>query len=342
MFGDTNLLVIFTTGLLTGGLTCIAVQGGLLTSALAQKLNQKSKIINQKRDLLPVVAFIVSKLIAYTILGFFLGWVGSIIQVSLQIRIVLQFAVVVFMLGTAFNLLGLHPVFRYFAINPPRFLMNFAYKKSESRSLFAPAFLGFLTVLIPCGATQAMMALAVASGQPLPGAIIMLVFVLGTSPVFFLLGFLTVRLGSALNRRFIKIAAFAIILLSLFNLDATLALANSPYTIRSVLKKGYCIVSYCDDSFVQLTPVTKQRIIFTPTGYSPNRFAISKGSKVTLYLENENAQGCIQAFTISSLNIQKIVLPNKSDTVEFTAPDKPGRITFTCSAGLYPGTIEVI
>jgi len=339
MFSDANLPAIFLTGLLTGGLTCIAVQGGLLTATLVQ---EEARIKKQElRSLLPVIAFIFSKLIAYTLLGFFLGWIGSLIQVSIPVRIILQFAVVVFMLGTAFNLLNVHPIFRYFVIMPPKFLTNLAYKESESKALFAPLLLGFLTVLIPCGATQAMMALAVASGNPVLGATIMLVFVLGTSPVFFLLGVLTLRLDSIFKRRFLKIAAFAIILLSLFNLDATLALANSPYTISSVLKDGYCVVGYCSP-VTNVAPVTDQTITFTTSGYSPNYFAVAKGSKVTLHLVNKNAVGCIQAFTVSALNIQKVVLPNQSADFTFTAPDKPGRITFTCSAGLYPGTIEVI
>lgn len=346
MFGDTNLFAIFITGLLTGGLTCIAVQGGLLTTALVQKDRYKIKDLrlkNQGNNLLPTIAFIVAKLIAYTILGFILGWAGSLIQISLQGRIILQFAVVIFMLGTALNLLNVHPIFRYFAINPPKFLTNVAYGQSGNKNWFAPSLLGFLTIFIPCGATQAMMALAVASGNPLLGAITMFVFVLGTSPVFLLLGLLTLKLKGVLNRRFIKIAAFLLIILSLFNLDASLALANSPYTISSVVREGYCVLSYCGPELTgQAIPVTEQTITFSPTGYSPNHFVIRAGTKVTLNLINKNASGCIQSFTISSLNIQKIVLPDTTETVEFTAPDEPGRITFTCSTGLYPGTIEII
>ncbi len=245
------------------------------------------------------------------------------------------------MLGTALELLNVHPIFNYFIIKPPKFLTNLAYKRAESKNIFAPLLLGFLTVLIPCGATQAMMALAVASGNPILGATILFVFILGTSPVFFLLGVLMLRMGSILKRRFVKIAAFIIILLSLFNLDATLALANSPYTISSFLRTSYCIVGYCPE-VQQTEPVTEQTIIFTPSGYSPDYFVVNKGTRVTLHLVNKNAVGCIQAFTISSQNIQKIVLPNQSADVTFTAPEKIGRINFTCSAGLYPGTIEVI
>lgn len=335
MFGTLNLITIFLTGLLTGGLTCIAVQGGVLTTSLVQ--DKKNKI-----NTLALLSFLVPRVIAYTLLGFLLGWVGSMLQVNLQTRIVLQFLVVIFMLGTALNLLNIHPFFEHFMIQPPRFLANIAYKESEKRSYFASAILGFLTVLIPCGATQAMMALAVASGNPLTGGAILLTFILGTTPLFFILGFLTLKLGAIFKKQFITFAAIILIFLSIFNFDATLALANSPVTIRSVLKSGYCIISYCFEDYSQLAPVTEQTITFTNTGYYPNVFAVNKGTQVTLHLVNKNATGCIQAFTVSALNLQKIVLPNTSYDITFTVPDKPGRITFTCSAGLYPGTIEII
>lgn len=340
MPNDINLLTIFVTGLLTGGLSCVAVQGGLLASSLVQ--DKQNLIKTGKNKFVQVLAFIFSKLIAYSILGFMLGFAGSIFQVSLQLRILLYFAVIIFMLGTAFNLLGVHPLFRYFVIVPPSWLTRRVYKQSENKRLFAPVLLGFLTVFIPCGATQAIMALSVSSASPVQGAVIMFIFVLGTSPLFFLLGFATLRLGATLNKKFISVAAFAIIFLSLFNLDAALALSNSPVTIRSTINRGFCIISYCDDSFGQLVPVTQETIIFTPSGYSPNRFAVRRGEKITLQLVNQNAQGCIQSFTISALNVQKIVLPDSTETITFRAPEEPGRITFTCSSGLYPGTIEVI
>lgn len=350
MPSDLNLLTVFVTGLLAGGFTCVAVQGGLLASALVQNKELRAKNLEQSttQNIVPVLVFIISKLVAYTLLGFFLGWVGSLFQISLQMRILLQFAVVVFMLGTALNLLNAHPFFRYFLVNPPRFLVKKVYKKSEDsrllpagRQVFAAALLGFLTVFIPCGATQAMMALSVGTGQPLTGALIMFVFVLGTSPVFLLLGLLTIRLGTFLKGNFTKAAAYILILFSLFNLDAALALANSPVTIRSAVNRFYCLVSFCDYD-LSLNPVSEQTIIFSPTGYSPNRFAVRKGERVTLQLVNENASGCIQSFAIAALNIQKIVLPNESVDISFVAPNEPGRINFTCSQGLYPGTIEVI
>src|SRR5216684_1209570 len=79
-----SLLPIFLTGLITGGLTCLAVQGGLLASTIAQqeenRLLEKGKKFN---TITPIIAFLGAKLIAYTILGFLLGLFGSLFQLSL-------------------------------------------------------------------------------------------------------------------------------------------------------------------------------------------------------------------------------------------------------------------
>ncbi|MCJ7740315.1 sulfite exporter TauE/SafE family protein, partial [Candidatus Microgenomates bacterium] len=108
-----NLWTIFLTGLLTGGLTCLAVQGGLLATTIAQTGQRKT---------ISVLAFLTAKLFVYSILGFLLGWFGSFFQMSITTRVILQIAVGIFMIGTALNFLDVHPIFRYFLIQPPKFL----------------------------------------------------------------------------------------------------------------------------------------------------------------------------------------------------------------------------
>ena len=354
MFNNVNLLTIFTTGLLTGGLTCMAVQGGLLAATLAQREEEKLKSHAERGNALPILSFLIAKLIAYTVLGVLLGWLGSLVQPSLQAKVVLQIAVVIFMLGTALNILRVHPVFRYFVIQPPRFLTRLVRKQSKrgigsSRSsrigdILAPAILGAFTIFIPCGTTQAMMALAIGVGNPLMGGAILFAFVLGTSPIFFVLGYMTMKLGDVLQQRFMKIAAFVIILIALFNLDAAISLTGSQYTGAKLLQDGFCLISFCaqDQNGSQAAAVNEQTITITPSGYEPAHFVVKSGSTVTLHLVNKGAGGCIQAFTIPSLNIQKVVPSDKSDNLTFTAPSKPGQISFMCSMGMYPGTIDVI
>lgn len=338
--GAINLWAIFLTGLLVGGLSCLAVQGGLLAATIAQREEERLEEKAKKGAALPILSFLVSKLAAYTILGFLLGSLGAVVELSLTAKTIMQFAVAIFMIGTALNILNVHPIFRYFAIQPPRFLTRLVRSQSKSKSLFAPAILGAFTVFIPCGTTQAMMALAIASGSAFLGSAVLFAFVLGTSPVFFLLGYFTTRLGDALHQKFMRFTAFAIILLAIFNINNAIALSGSSFTFENLLKT-FSEANVPQNKAAQEATDTAA-IDITSAGYSPNEITVKAGATVNLSITNSNGFGCVQAFTIPSLNIQKVVAPGGSDTLAFTAPSTPGDVPFMCSMGMYRGTIHVI
>lgn len=336
----TNLLAIFLTGLLVGGLSCLAVQGGLLAATLAQREEEQLKDkMNKSGNALPIASFLIAKLVAYTILGFLLGSLGSAFQLSLTAKVVMQFAVAVFMIGTALNLLNVHPIFRYFVISPPRFLTRLVRKQSKQSSLFAPVLLGAFTVFIPCGTTQAMMALSIGSANPFMGAAILAAFVLGTSPLFFILGYFATKLGDVLHQRFIRIAAFALIILAIFNANNALALTGSNFTLENIWQGIFNSASAKNSESQTATDAT---INFGQTGYSPNYLSVRAGTTITLHLVNSGGRGCIQGFTIPTLGIQKTILYGNSDTITFTAPSKPQTLAFMCSMGMFRGTIDVI
>lgn len=343
-----NLITIFLTGLFTGALTCLAVQGGLLATSIVQREEEKLKTKTKSAgNALPILSFLVAKLIAYTLLGFLLGWFGSIFQLSLTANAFLQFVVGAFMIGTALNLLDVHPVFRYFILQPPKSLTKLVRNQSKSRDFFGPAILGAFTVFIPCGTTQAMMALAIASGNPLSGAAILFAFVLGTSPLFFILGYMATRLGEGLKQQFMKIAAYAIIFLAIFNINNSIALTGSSFTLENLWTNTYCTISLCDNDFtssVVLAGATnKATITITDRGYEPANLTVKAGSQVTLNIVNKGGGGCTQAFTLPKYNIQKIVPMGSSDTITFTAPQEPGtELPFMCSMGMFRGVIRTI
>ena len=343
---SSNLWAIFLTGLFVGGLSCMAVQGGLLATTIAQREEERLKEKAQKGAAFPIIAFLIAKLIAYTLLGFLLGWLGSAFQLSLTVKTILNFSVVIFMLGTALNILEVHPIFRYFVIQPPKFLTRLVRKQSKSTDAFAPALLGAFTVFIPCGTTQAMMALAIASGKPITGAAILFAFILGTSPLFFILGYLATRLGDKLHQKFMRFAAFAIILLAIFNLNNAIALTGSNFTLNNLFSGLWCTVSVCNSSSSSASTAqavnNDATIAITATGYSPNNLTIKAGSKVTLHLSNTTGQGCIQGFTIPSLGVQKVIPVGTSNTIAFTAPSQTGDLPFMCSMGMYRGVMHVI
>lgn len=337
---DTNLIAIFLTGLFVGGLSCLAVQGGLLAATIAQreeeKLTDKSK---KSGNALPILSFLIAKLIAYTFLGFLLGMLGSAFQLSLTAKIIMQLAVVIFMIGTALNLLNVHPIFRYFAIQPPKFVTRLVRKQSKRSDLFAPIILGAFTVFIPCGITQAMMALAIGSANPFTGAAILFAFVLGTSPLFFILGYSVTKLGDVLQQRFMKIAAFALILLAVFNLNNAIALTGSSFTIDNAWNNIFKTKPAQTDNAQASTEAT---IDIGETGYSPNYFSIKSGALITLHIKNTGGRGCTQGFTIPGLGIQKTIPYGTSDTITFTAPAQKGPLAFMCSMGMYRGMMNVI
>ena len=337
--GNINLWTIFLTGLLTGGLTCLAVQGGLLAATIAQreeaKLTAKTK---QMGNAVPILAFLASKLVAYTVLGFLLGLFGSLFQLSLAAQIIMQLAVIVFMIGTALNMLNVHPIFRYFIVQPPKFLTRMVRNQSKSKSLFAPVLLGAFTIFIPCGITQAMMALAIGSGNALLGAAILFAFVLGTSPLFFILGYLATRLGESMHKKFMKVAAFALILLALFNLNKVLALMGSAWTFDGILNRTRNV----ETNVPQETPLQNVVIDIQASGYNPKVVTVKAGSDVSFKIKNNGVYTCASAFTIPYFNYQKVVQAGSTETITLKMPDKPAQIPFMCSMGMYRGVINVI
>jgi uncharacterized protein len=338
----TQLAGVFLTGLLAGGLSCMAVQGGLLAATIAQSHETKLKEQARYGNARPILIFLLAKIVAYTLLGFVLGWIGSTLQYSLTVQVILQIAVAIFMLGTALHLLKVHPIFRYFIIQPPYFIAKRIRKESRSKSIFAPAILGAFTVFIPCGTTQAMMALSIASGNPFWGATILFAFVLGTSPIFFLLGYFTSKITQSTRAAFTKFAAIVLFTLALFNLNNAVALTGAPFTLDSVARNTWCVISYCfeDESFA--VPRNQAEITINAAGYTPGNLAIPAGEEVTLRLTNVDSNNCAQSFTIPQIGVKQIVPPGTSQTVKFTAPKEPGQLSFMCSMGMYKGTIRVI
>lgn len=334
-----NLWLIFTTGLIAGGLTCAAVQGGLLATTIAQQPNSDPK----RTNIIPVLSFLVAKLIAYTILGFFLGWLGSFFQFSLTLQATLLTLVAVFMIGTALSFLNIHPIFRFFIIQPPRVLTRLVRLQTKNQRIYAPTLLGASTLFIPCGTTQAMMALAVATGNPMIGALILATFVLGTFPIFFFLGYSIEWLKDSLRNRFAPIAAYTIIVMAIWNINGAVILWGSPVTIQSVVSNIICTITFCDAPQLASGMPSKEITVFIgPSGYTVNNPVIPAGERVTLTLVNENAVNCAQAFTIPSLGIQKIVPIGTTKTVSFVTPTDVSELPFTCSMGMYGGTLTVV
>lgn len=325
----------FLTGLTTGGISCFAVQGGLLTSALA---TEEETNISRNLRAKALVIFLIAKLIAYTLLGLLLGFLGSRLIVSPKVQGWFQIIIGIYMLLTAANLANLHPFFRNFVLRPPKFIFRILRNQTQVKSFFTPIILGTLTVFIPCGVTQGMMLLAISSSNPIVAASILFAFILGTIPVFFAIGLATNELFK--HKAFTIIAAVIVALLGIISINSGQVLRGSVHTLQNywaAMKSGTESSKLARiDAGNQLATIT-----VTSRGYVSDTNTLKVGIPVKLTLKSENAISCAKAFTIPSLNYFKILPTNGTTTIEFT-PTATGRLTYTCSMGMYSGSFNVV
>ena len=352
---SSRIMVVFITGLTTGGLSCLAVQGGLLASSLAHQIEQDyleqvtprkksgKKPQPQKRTntALPILLFLLAKLVAYTLLGVLLGWAGSFLTLSPLTRAVLMLAIGIFMIGNALRMFNVHPIFRYFNIEPPKFITRYIRRTAKGTDTVTPLFLGALTVFIPCGVTQAMMAAALATGSPVTGAAMMFAFTLGTSPVFFIVAYLTTELGARMEKFFMRFVAIAVLILGLMTVDGGLNLMGSPLSLqnlsRSLLPDQNRVSAQSSSS--QFASDGSLLLSVENDGYFPQTLRADANTPVILSLVTDKTYSCARDFVIPALSFYQL-LPD-TGTVQVDIPAQPSgtRMFFTCSMGMYTGMI---
>jgi uncharacterized protein len=351
-----RIMVAFVTGLTTGGLSCLAVQGGLLASSLAHQIEQdyleqsalqkkrgkKQPIQKRSSTALPILLFLVAKIVAYTLLGILLGWVGSFLTLSPLTRAFLMIAIGIFMVGNALRMFNVHPIFRYFSVEPPKFITRYIRRTSKGTDTFTPLFLGALTVFIPCGVTQAMMAAALATGSPLTGAAMMFAFTLGTSPVFFIVAYLTTELGARLEKFFMRFVAVAVFILGLVTLNGGLNVMGSPLSLQNL---GRNLIASENISSAQASSIQPSAVDGLLTlqvenqGYFPQTLRADANKDIKLNLVTNKTYSCARDFVIPALNFYKLLPDTGSVQVSIPAQPAGTRMFFTCSMGMYTGMI---
>jgi uncharacterized protein len=343
-------LVAFITGLTTGGLSCLAVQGGLLASSLERQMEQdllnrpaltgkkRAKVVQRARSrmALPILLFLGAKVMAYTLLGLLLGALGSVLKLNTTMRAILLIAIGVFMIGNALRMFNVHPIFRYFVIEPPKFITRYIRRTSKNDELFTPLFLGALTVLIPCGVTQAMMAVAMGTGDPWQAAGLMLAFTLGTSPVFFAVSYLATELGARMESIFMRLVAVIVLVLGLVSVDSGFALMGAP----SVMGWAQSLMEGQSASATAPTDSSGALVLnATNNGYSPRTLHAKADVPLKLNMVTQNTYSCARGFVIPVLSVEELLPANGTVVIDIPAQKSGTIMPFTCSMGMYTGEI---
>jgi sulfite exporter TauE/SafE len=353
----SQLFVAFVTGLTTGGLSCIAVQGGLLAGTLAHQIEQdytrqavqgkpakKNKLQTPARSsaALPILLFLAAKIVAYTLLGALLGLLGSYLSLSPTTRAIMMIAIGTFMVGNALRMFNVHPIFRYFSFEPPKFIKRYVRRTAKGTDTLTPLFLGFLTVFIPCGVTQAMMAAALGTGSAVMGAALMFAFTLGTSPVFFVVAYLTTELGSRMEKYFMRFVAAVVLILGLVTVNGGLNILGSPFSAQNMTRNLFPSAEASASQTGAAVPVAANGELLLQvenSGYFPRSLQAPAGQDVTLNLVTNKTYSCSRDFVIPALNFYQLLPDTGTVQVSIPAQAKGSKLYFTCSMGMYTGQI---
>ncbi|SFN29794.1 Uncharacterized conserved protein [Nocardia asteroides] len=359
-----NLFPVLVTGLFAGGVSCAAVQGGLLTglitrqravAAVGTRAPSATPAANGVRvtrtqprwgqrvvdDLVPVGGFLAGKLLSHSVLGAVLGVVGGAVQLSTGARTWLQIGAGLLIIVFGLAQLGV-PGFRGIVIEPPASWMRVLRKRARSQAAVAPAVLGFSTVLIPCGVTLSVEALALASGSAWWGAAIMAVFVLGTSPLFAILGY-AARVAATVWRGRLALATGVVVLaMGFYTLNAGLELAGSPLAASRIGESIGFEPPAADASAAVVADGVQTLTITAKTGsYGPQNIEAVSGVPTMLVVKTNGTHGCVRSMVFPSLGITT-TLPTSGETRIELGTLQPGRMDYTCGMGMYSGMITIL
>lgn len=342
-----NLVAVLITGLFAGGISCAAVQGGLLTALItrqqaARHPNAGETVAGSDSwagrlgdDLAPVGGFLVGKLAAHAALGALLGALGGVVQLSIGARTGLQIGAGLLIIAFGFAQLGV-PGFRRIVVSPPASWARIVRGRARSQTALAPALLGVATVLLPCGVTLSVEALALASGSPWQGAAIMAIFVAGTSPLFAVLGYAARKAATLWQGRLVAATGVAVVAMGLYTLNGGLELADSPLA-ASRIGQAFSGTAAADASRTTVADGHQQVVITaSESGYSPRVAKITAGLPTTLIVHSNGASGCVRSFVI---NGTQIVLPETGDTPIDLGTPTAGDLRYACGMGMFTGVI---
>ncbi len=337
----------FVIGLIAAISSCIAVIGGLLISSVVQYQKECGEGNSWSTRMVPVGLFVAGRVISYTIFGGIIGWLGSAFTMPPIVTGGLVVVAALYMLVMGLDMLQIAPPsFKRLLPGMPKSLSHRLMDMGLGRaSWITPFFTGAVTFFIPCGFTQALQLYALTSGSFASGAMVLGAFALGTVPALSLLGLSLNAFKGSARTFFFHFAGALVIIMGIVNIQNGFAISGHPLSFSPVASFFARTTTYDTSAAVAPSSVQatvkdgKQEIrMVAEGGYSPNDFTVKAGIPVEWIIDASQALGCERAFQVPGLRIRQ-VLDVGINTIEFTA--QPGTYSFSCSMGMYRGTLRV-
>ncbi len=331
----TSLSAIALLGLSAGFSTCAALVGGLLLafSSAHAKLSQQASSLFDKFE--PTIFFQVGRVLGFMLFGALLGLVGSSLQPTPFMTAVLSGFVALIMIWFGTQLTGLFPKLTTYQFSLPSWIARRLRLVPSQQSVYSPfqaAMIGGLTFFVPCGFTQIAQLYAVSTASALDAAVVMGIFALATLPgltAVSLLGSFTHAPKTVILTQFIGVI---IVLFGLYSLSSAcnLAIAASPSGLIQAARMGAS-----DTTDIQVIETIQKTY-----GYFPKTVTVKKGKPVRWIIDSQDQYSCASSILLAKYGINTTLKPGKN-IFEFT-PEEVGTFTFSCSMGMYTGTIQVV
>ena len=236
--GEMGYGMLFVLGLMTS-VHCIAMCGGI---NLSQSISGK-----EMSSFRPSLLYNLGRVLSYTAVGGVLGLAGLIsggnagAGFSALFQGMLKIAAGVLMVLMGVNMLGIFPwLSRWQPRIPGLFARTGSCEKQKNKG---PLIVGLMNGFLPCGPLQSMQIVALASGNPLSGALSMLLFSLGTVPLMLGFGSAASVLGRKFHQRVMGAGAVLVVVLGLAMVSQGAFLSGllSPDTLL-ILILAFCAV----------------------------------------------------------------------------------------------------
>lgn len=320
--------MIFLIGLLTS-VHCIAMCGGI---NLSQCIPQSSGNPLRASSL-----YNIGRVISYTVVGFIVGALGSVVTLNGAFKGIIQIIAGIFMVIMGVNMLGIFPWLRKITPRMPSFISRkIGIEKSRSNS---PLIVGLLNGLMPCGPLQAMQIYALSTGSPVKGAVSMLLFSLGTVPLMFGLGALSSLLTKKFTHKVMTVGAIFVTVLGLtmFNQGAALSGFSSDVLPRRSMNR---LETVNDENNGIVDGVQYINSTLRPGGYP--QITVQQGIPVRWIIDapEGSINGCNNRIYIPEYGIEHSFVQGEN-IIEFM-PDNIGRFQYSCWMGMIRSTITVV
>lgn len=316
-------------GLVAGISSCMALIGGLVLGVAARHAELHPEATSWQK-FRPHLFFNGGRVLGYAFLGGLLGLLGSVLQLSGGFLAFLTIAVGVVMITLGIKLTSVSPRISATSFTLPpslaRFLGISEHQKEYSHR--ASLMTGALTFFLPCGFTQAMQLHAVSTGDFKTGAIVMGAFALGTAPALLGIGGISSIMKGVAARVFYAIVGILVIVFGAYNIQSALAVLPAASSGDAGAVR--------EDTGRDAQVITMTQ---SGSGYSPSTLRVKQDVPVRWVITSESSFSCASSLIVPSLNIKKN-LKKGENIIEFT-PTEKGTIPFSCSMGMYRGSIIV-